>query len=57
MKNERLLEAVAKAKGLLEEIDNIGISTEVIESLNVLTCDKLEELQGLRRSGGDKKNL
>jgi hypothetical protein len=47
MNNKELLEAKRKVKKIFDEIDKIGINTEVIENFNKLTCDKLEELADL----------
>ena len=44
MNNKELLEAKRKAKKIFDEIDKIGINTEVIENFNKLTCDKLYKL-------------
>ena len=52
MNNETLLEAKRKVSKLLNEVDSIGINTEVIENFNKLTCDKLEELADLEASIG-----
>lgn len=52
MNNKELLEAKRKAKKIFDEIDKIGINTEVIENFNKLTCDKLEELADLEDNIG-----
>lgn len=52
MNNKELLEAKRKAQKIFNEIDKIGINTEVIENFNKLTCDKLEELADLEDNIG-----
>lgn len=52
MNNKELLEAKRKVSKILDEIDKIGINTEVIENFNKLTCDKLEELADLESNIG-----
>lgn len=52
MNNEALLEAKRKVSEILDKIDSIGVSTEVIENLNKLTCDKLEDLSQLEGNLG-----
>lgn len=52
MNNKELLEVKKHCKKIFDEIDKIGVNTEVIENFNKLTCDKLEKLADLEDNIG-----